>query len=58
LFQIKRALELGFIKIMDIRDNPKRFFLAMELFGYVSSSMGIKSGVQFILWGGSLMFLV
>jgi len=30
----------------------------MGVLGYISGSAGIKGGVQYILWGGSVMFLV
>jgi len=50
--------ELGDLKVLDLADNPGKFFRILEIFGNMSASSGIKTGVQFILWGGSVLFLV
>eukprot|EP00698_Gefionella_okellyi_P000026 TRINITY_DN10013_c0_g2_i1.p1 TRINITY_DN10013_c0_g2~~TRINITY_DN10013_c0_g2_i1.p1 ORF type:complete len:368 (+),score=81.31 TRINITY_DN10013_c0_g2_i1:121-1224(+) len=55
--QVKELAAHGFIRITDIRDNPLRYLNLIELVGYVSASAGIKAGVQWTLWGSTIVHL-
>ncbi|XP_010519778.1 PREDICTED: acyl-coenzyme A oxidase 2, peroxisomal [Tarenaya hassleriana] len=54
---------LGLVRDAGIRpfryvaDDPSKYFAIMEAVGSVDMSLGIKMGVQFSLWGGSVINL-
>ncbi|XP_010445287.1 PREDICTED: acyl-coenzyme A oxidase 2, peroxisomal-like [Camelina sativa] len=54
---------LGLVRDAGIRpfsyvaDDPEKYFSIMEAVGSVDMSFGIKMGVQYSLWGGSVLNL-
>ncbi|XP_024375799.1 acyl-coenzyme A oxidase 2, peroxisomal [Physcomitrium patens] len=40
-----------------LMEDPARYFTIMEAVGFIDVSLGIKFGVQFSLWGGSVVNL-
>lgn len=58
LQQVVEIAKRGFLKISDVTNNPGRYLAITEVIGGCYGSTGIKAGVQFTLWGGSLALLV
>ncbi|XP_057807079.1 acyl-coenzyme A oxidase 2, peroxisomal [Salvia miltiorrhiza] len=49
--------EAGIRPFRYVVDDPARYFAILEAVGSVDMSLGIKMGVQFSLWGGSVVNL-
>ncbi|CAN8264288.1 unnamed protein product [Cochlearia groenlandica] len=49
--------ETGVRPFRYVADDPSKYFAIMEAVGSVDMSFGIKMGVQFSLWGGSVINL-
>jgi len=51
------VLEAGINPMKFLMEDPARYFVVTEAVGYIDVSLGIKVGVQFSLWGGSVVNL-
>jgi acyl-CoA oxidase len=49
--------EAGVRPFRYVADDPEKYFAIMEAVGSVDMSLGIKMGVQYSLWGGSVINL-
>ncbi|KAL2652065.1 hypothetical protein R1flu_020193 [Riccia fluitans] len=49
--------ECGIRPLQMYMKDPARYFTVMEAVGFIDISLGIKMGVHFSLWGGSVMNL-
>ncbi|EOA12483.1 hypothetical protein CARUB_v10025999mg [Capsella rubella] len=49
--------EAGIRPFKYVADDPEKYFAIMEAVGSVDMSLGIKMGVQYSLWGGSVINL-
>ncbi|CAH8280862.1 unnamed protein product [Arabidopsis lyrata] len=49
--------EAGIRPFRYVADDPEKYFAIMEAVGSVDMSLGIKMGVQYSLWGGSVINL-
>jgi len=58
LQQVLELAKRGFLRLDDVVNNPGRYLAITELIGSCNGSTGIKAGVQFTLWGGSIALLV
>eukprot|EP00762_Andalucia_godoyi_P003092 ANDGO_01119.mRNA.1 Acyl-coenzyme A oxidase len=55
--RLKRIAETGCLKIRDFRDDFLKFVSIIEEIAYIDGSLSTKAGVQFNLWGGSILSL-
>lgn len=49
--------EAGIRPLQYVAEDPEKYFAIAEAFGSVDMSLGIKMGVQYSLWGGSVINL-
>ncbi|KAG6547563.1 hypothetical protein Mapa_011012 [Marchantia paleacea] len=54
---ISLVRECGVRPMQLLVNDPARYFTVMEAVGFIDISLGIKMGVQFSLWGGSVVNL-
>eukprot|EP00741_Cyanophora_paradoxa_P005614 tig00000912_g5442.t1 len=57
LQQLRVLAKNGFLRVRDLKNKPARYFAAFEGVCYFDLSLVIKTGVQFSLWGGSVLNL-